>query len=72
MLHTTHRRRGRPAGMTPDRIRKRYIIVTGLITGLKVVEIALCRNVRNVGSHSLKAAPGIPPGSRYPHLIPFS
>ena len=40
MLRTTHRRRGRPAGMTPDRIRKRYIIATGLILGLKVVEIA--------------------------------
>ena len=26
--------------MTPDRIRKRYIIATGLIIGLKVVEIA--------------------------------
>ena len=36
--HTPKTRR--PSGMTPDRIRKRYIIATCLIVGLKVVDIA--------------------------------
>ena len=40
MLRNNRRRRGRPAGMTPDRIRKRYMIAAGLIRGLKIVEIA--------------------------------
>ena len=40
MLNSTHRSRGRPPGMTWDRIRKRYIIAAGIIMGLKVVDIA--------------------------------
>ena len=39
MLRTHIEDAARPAGMTPDRIRKRYLIVTGLIIGLKVVDI---------------------------------
>jgi hypothetical protein len=51
--------------MTPDRIRKRYIIATGLVIGLKVVEIARQIGVsRIVGESRGQLARGAVSGKR--------
>ncbi len=44
--------------MTPDRIRKRYIIATGFIIGLKVIEIA--PQIRCVTRGKLRTRPLLP------------
>jgi hypothetical protein len=38
--HATSRRRGRPTGMTPDRIRKRHIIAAAVIQDIAITAVA--------------------------------
>src|SRR3981189_259953 len=56
--HTIARRRGRPPGLTVNRIMKRFIIIEAILAGIKIVTVARHLGVSRSWASREANAPG--------------